>query len=426
MDAILKILVTSPFYFLSILKLRFVVVFILVFAGFLTSVEQISLFFRGGEIFVVSDISIQNFVWISIFFIILLKLILVGGFRSVVYERWVVYHFLFIGYCAFALIWAESTFNAIRDLLQMSFPFFVSILCLLVVREDRDWKTMMASLWIGLGVIVILSLFTFLGGRPLFGVDYGGAERFWGPMGWSALGYYLLPFCTLSFYAVLSRGLVRDYVVFAIVLFVFLITLGRLAMISLFIAICLVYFLWGGSKGRKLKLGIVGAVLGLAALAFILPSIVERTFGYYGEFQWSGRTNSASYVSSRVDGSMLNMIFGYGAGTARFISEELIGIASGVRSRYFVIYTDYGFVGLSLYLLFLGSLLVSSVRLYFQNSVAENGAYSYLSQALVLRLACCIFVIVIGAFDNLTFIYITSLYYLFFAASSHTTSRSQV
>lgn len=421
-NKILRPIFLAPIQLLAVFHYKYFVIFVLLFWGALTSVENLSLFIRGDEIFILPEISLQNFIWISLLAVLLVRMLLFLGldFRKI--EAWSFFYLIFVLYMILALVWSNYYANAVRDILFSSFPLVMYFLTYSWVKNDIDAVNVIRHyFWYGFIFVVFLTIYSLSIGRPLFGIDYGGVERFWGPMGWSALGYFLMPYCIDRFVAALVKGGIVNYILFSMVLVLFLITLGRLALMSLMIAMFFIFLFWSGNAARKLKLGLMGGAICLLSLSFILPPIIQRTFGDSGEFQWSGRNNSAQYVADRLDSGYFGTIFGNGSGSARSVSEELRGTSSEVRSKYFIVYKDYGVVGLTFYLIAIISLLLSSIKylyIYSRDTSSENEGYERNVAFLSQRLACAIFIAILGIFDNLTFVYITTVFFIFFSGSA--------
>lgn len=389
------------------------------FAGIGNSLNYVGEWFTGSEIFITGSLSIQNAIWISIL-IASLTLFLPTLIKECAEgERWAKVYGLFLAYSAVLILPAANTSNAVRDFLQLSFPWVIYLLASRAIRNSSNSSaSLLKAFWIGGIATALLTAVMVVAGRPLFGTDYNGAIRFWGPMGWAGLGYYLLPYTYLAFSLLLTRLRLASILIFAAVIIPFLASLGRLATVSFIMGLLAIFLLWNGSARIKAILGLVGGAVAVMSAVFVAPYLLHRTFGEGGKLLFSGRDTASNYILSKLEMSTFDVIFGNGTGTARTITEELIGISAEIRSRYFVSFIDVGVIGTFLLASSLLLLLFSSAmqlrRLGRRPSLwRDTGAPRGLSSAslAMMKLGCAISIIIIFAFDNLAFVYILSIYF---------------
>lgn len=404
---------------IRLLSSRWIVLGLLAFAGVGNSLNYVGEWFTGGDIVVTGSLSIQNAVWLALL-VVSLVAFLPSLIREVLIgERWSKVYGLFLLYSAVMILPASNQANAVRDFLQLAFPWLMYLLASRMIRtEPSGARSIIRAFWLGAVATGALTVVMALAGRSLFGTDYNGAIRFWGPMGWAGLGYYLLPYAFIAFAAILYRLSTARIAIFLAVMLPFLASLGRLSIAACVMGFVICFMFWRGNARNKLIFAFIGTAGAVSSAVLVAPYLIHRMFGDGGKMLLSGRDTASNYILSRLDMGIFQVLFGNGTGTARSITEELIGISAEIRSRYFVTFIDSGIFGSALLAASLALLMWSAIRelrILGRNAwVWKDGENSSIApiQLAMAKVGCAIGMILIFAFDNLAFVYILSMYFV--------------
>jgi O-antigen ligase len=309
-------------------------------------------------------------------------------------RTWIV----FLAFSAATIALSLDRLEGLRLLFKLAYPFLTFLIVIGVAStrarafELMKWTLATAAVY----TLIINPILVANGG---YHVDYEGVLRVSGlGIGHNPFAFYLLAMLLLVFARFTVRLQLR-YLWFSVVLLGWMAATGtRIAALAAVVGMSVIGILAARSSGDKRILA-AAFTASVVAGAIFLPIVLARSFGYvpsagellelvrnplalYNSINWSGRQILWAVLWGAL---MASPIIGLGLGSSAAVIRETFATA-GIRdahNEYMRLATDIGFLGVLLFLIAVGTWLISMLRLS-ASSDRDVREFSYAGAALAI------------------------------------------